>query len=172
MILSTQNNLFKFKYLVDDLIKIIVPITQRVARQQKNADGLNNIEDGAIDEEDDSFIEGLIQSGSLRAYEILTFMTRDIAKPYSWKEAGTESREAIVYTLNKEDWMADNVPQLIDEWIKEVIKQYALLEWYKTNGLIEFAKLAMMDYENAKSDLRTSSRLRKTPARRPIQILP
>lgn len=56
-------------------------------------DGINNIEDGAIDEEDDPLVEQLVKSGSTRAYEVLTFLTRDIAKSYSWKEAGTEAAQ-------------------------------------------------------------------------------
>lgn len=172
MILSTQNELFKFKYLVDDLLKRIVPITHRTARQRKTPDGINNIEDGAIDEEDDPLVEQLVKSGSTRAYEVLTFLTRDIAKSYSWKEAGTESREAVVITINQQDWMADNISTLLDERIENVIVTYALFEWYKANGMLDDAKLRFADYENAMSDLRTTARLRKKVASRPIQILP
>lgn len=279
MILSTQNGLFKFKYLIADLIKEIVPVTQYKARKRKNADGTNDIEDGAIDEEDNKLIEGFIKSGATRAFETLTFLVNGVVLPvalgakqkevitligtngtaniaytggltkvvsyntdltttasdfatansvaysaldialsavgdtiqfeskvtgqpfvapvisivtgdlsgsvnhlvenvtkttkaFSWKEAATESRDAVVITVGQKDWQADNVPVMVDAGIQEVIKQYCWLNWYKMNGMYQDAQLHAIDYDNALFDLRTSSRLRKTPAQRSIQMLP
>lgn len=179
MILSTQNSLFKFKYLVNDVMISLVKITQQAAQRRKNqqGQGVNDIEDGSIDEDNRKEVEDLIQFGAVRAYEILTFLVNGLALPspqktFAWKIAGTESRDAVVITIGQKDWMADTVPTLVNEGILNVIKEYALREWYKSSGMIPEAQVHDQEYQNACMDLRRAARLRNKPASRPIQILP
>lgn len=171
MILSTQNSLLKFKYVLDDLLKIIQPLTFLKNRSRKDPLGVSQIEDKAIDEEDKAIILNFLESGSKRAYEVLTFLTTAVIKPYSWKEAGTESQNAVVITVNQMAWMATNLPVLVDERIQQVIIEYTLYQWYKAGGVYDDMKIHFMEYENAIQDLRTGCRLRKTHAVRPNSVL-
>jgi hypothetical protein len=170
MILSTQNSLLKFKYDINDLLKIIQPLTFLKNRSRKDPTGSSLIEDKGMDEEDKLILLNFLESGSKRAYEVLTFLTSDVVKPYSWKEAGTESQNAVVITINKLDWMATNLPVLVDERIQQVIIEYTLYQWYKHNAMYDDMKVHFLEYENATQDLRTGSRLRKTRLVRPMSF--
>lgn len=171
MILSTQNSLLKFKYVLEDLIKIIQPLTFLKNRSRKDPTGASLIEDKSIDEEDRGIILIFLESGSKRAYEVLTFLTTDVVKPYSWKEAGTESQGAVVITVNQKDWMATNLPVLVDERIQQVIIEYTLYQWYKAGAMYDDMKIHFIEYENAIQDLRSGCRMRKTHAVRPNSVL-
>lgn len=171
MILSTQNSLLKFKYDINDLLRIIQPLTFLKNRSRKDPTGVTFIEDKGIDEEDKSIILNFIESGSKRAYEVLTFLTVDVVTPYSWKEAGTESQNAVVITLNLMAWMATNLPVLVDERIQQVIIEYTLYQWYKHGAVYDDMKIHFIEYENSVQDLRTACRLRKTHAVRPNSVL-
>ncbi|MBV5280266.1 MAG: hypothetical protein J0651_03135, partial [Actinobacteria bacterium] len=76
---------------------------------------------------------------------------------FSWKEAWTESREAVVITVGQKDWMADDIETPMDEAILSVIKAYTLLQWYKSTGQYQDAQIYAIDYDNAKIDLRTAA---------------
>jgi hypothetical protein len=268
MILSTQDNLFKFKYLIADLIKEITSITQYKARRRKKEDGTNDIEEGAIDEEDKTLIEGFIEQGAKRAFNILLFLvngvtiaaglgakqkevitligtngTANIAytggltkvvtfridkattasdfaaanavaysalnialsaygdtlqfesmvtgqpftapvisvvtgdlsgsvnhlvenvtkttRAFSWKEAGTESRDAVVIAVGHKEWMADSVEVELDDKILAVITNYALCEWMKTANLIDDIKIYAALSDKYESELYFSAHQRK-----------
>jgi len=173
--INKTTNLIKIKFPINDVIKYVVKSSHYKVRARPKPDGASSIEDGAIDEEDKLWLVDIIKSGALRAHECLTFLTNGLATAteetsFSWNKAGSESANAVVFTLNYRECMSDNIVTMLDERIATVINQFALKEWFITNGMYEDAKVHMALFEEAKKDLQATTRLRKIPTVRPISF--
>ena len=278
MILSTQNGLFKFKFLIFDLMKEIIPISMYGARGINASEKVNNIEFGAINEADRKIIEAFIRQGSTRAYEILTLLANGVilptspgakqtetislagpsgtgtsaytggltpiitfvtdltttasnfaaanasayaaldiglssigntlvfqslvsgqpfvapafsqvtgnlsgivahttanvsktSKAFSWREAGTESKDAVVFTIGQKDWMADTIEVTINDKILETIKEYTLREWYTSTNQIDDAKIHADKFTIAINELNNACHMRKKQIINPFNPL-
>lgn len=87
MIVSSQYGYLAFKYAVDDIFSRLIPKTQyssrAKARARKTPDGINPIEEAAIDFDDKVIVKDFMRQGSLEAYAILTPLTNGINGLYA-----------------------------------------------------------------------------------------